>query len=109
MGFKGFMKGLWQGAKVVAPVVLPMVPGGQVAATIMNAVSMAEDTGKPGAEKFETAMNALRVASPLIIQTLEAQFGIDIPDEAVEKYIRAQTQATVDLMNAMGSLPKTQK
>ena len=106
MGFKAFMKGLWRGTKAVAPIILPLVPGGQVAATIWNAIAMAEESGRPGAEKLQLASDALQVASPLIIAQLEDQFQVDIPEEAVDKYIRAQTQATVDLMNAIGALPK---
>lgn len=52
------------------------------------------------------ALRHMEVSAPLVIDQLERQLGVDIPDEAAAAYVRAQVQAHVDLMNACGMLPR---
>ncbi len=108
MNWKGVARKFFGFLKAAAPIIAPVATafGIPFVGTILNAVAMAETKGGSGAEKFSNAMDALSIAAPLIIDQLERQLGVDIPDEAAEAYIKAQTQAHVDLMNAVKLLPK---
>ncbi len=108
MSFKGVFKKVWSIVKVTAPIVGPVAAafGIPFAGTIMNAIMAAEARGGSGPEKFITAADGLLIAAPLIIDQLERQLGVDIPDDAAVRYMEAQLQCHVDLMNAVKLLPK---
>jgi hypothetical protein len=48
----------------------------------------------------------LKAQAPLVIDQLERQLGVDIPEDAAAAYTSAQLQAHVDLLNACGLLPR---
>jgi hypothetical protein len=112
MGFKSIMKHIWSGTKQVAPIALSAFPGGAVANKVLAAVIFAEENteGKRGVEKFQVAANAFRLfALPALLRELERQLGREIPEDAADRFARAQIQATVDLLNEIGALPKSPK
>ena len=108
MSFKGIMKGIWTGVKVAAPIIAPVaaILGVPMLGTIMNAIISAENAGGTGPQKLAVALQSLSVAAPLIIDQLERSLGVDIPEEAAAAFVKAQTEAVVQLMNATGLLPK---
>ena len=112
MGWKSVFRGIGRAVKAVAPVAAPIAGafGGPMAATLINAIVRAEQAIGPGRgeEKAAWAITALQVAAPYIVRELEEQFGRDLPEDAIEKYIRAQINAHVDLCNAVGLLKNVQ-
>jgi acyl carrier protein len=109
MNWKGVFRAVWLVAK---PVVPTLIQAGMTAAGLpmigmfLNAAIAAQDGSDNGAGRFQLGMNSLSVAAPLIIDQLEKQLGVAIPDEAAAAYTKAQLQAHVDLLNAVGILPR---
>ena len=90
---------------IAAPVVKQIVRN-PILDTILNAVVTVEKLGGTGPEKMAAALELLSISKPFILDLLEKQLGVVVPEEAVDKYIAAQTQANVDLLNAVHLLPK---
>lgn len=110
MGFKRFFKALGKGVAKAAPIAagVSQLAGIPMVGSIANAIMIAEErigAGK-GPEKFVAAVDSLSVAAPYIIRDLEQQFGIEIPDEAAEAFVKAQVEAHVALLNSTGVLGK---
>ena len=109
MNWKGAIKTVWKIVKPVAPALIQAATasaGVPLVGTWLNAVIFAQDRADNGADRFSIALGALQVAAPLVIEQLERQLGVDIPDDAAAAYTKAQLQAHVDLMNACGLLPR---
>lgn len=110
MGFGRFLKALGKGVAKAAPIAagvsqafgIPMV--GSIATAVLI-VEQRIGAGK-GPEKLAAAMEALQVAAPYIIRDLEQQFGFEIDDDAADAFVRAQVDAHVALLNAVGVLGK---
>ncbi len=108
MNWKGILRGIGRVAIAAAPVAatIASAAGVPLVGTLLNAVLAAESQGGSGPEKLAMALRHMEVSAPLVIDQLERQLGVDIPDEAAAAYVRAQVQAHVDLMNACGMLPR---
>lgn len=109
MNWKGVFRTVWQIVKPLAPAAIQVVTaqaGLPMIGTWLNAALFAQDRADSGAERFKVALSALSVAAPMVIDQLERQLGVDIPEAAAEAYTRAQLQAHVDLLNACGLLPR---
>ena len=109
MNWKGVFRTIWKVAKPLAPMVLTAATtaaGVPMVGTFLNAALFAQDRADSGPERFTAGLAALQVAAPLVIDQLERQLGVDIPEDAATAYTRAQLQAHVDLLNACGLLPR---
>lgn len=109
MNWKGVFRTVWRVVKPLAPAAIQVVTtqaGLPMVGTFLNAALFAQDQADNGPERFKAALSALSVAAPLVIDQLERQLGVDIPEAAAEAYTRAQLQAHVDLLNACGLLPR---
>lgn len=108
MNWKGMLRGIGRIAVAAAPVAatIATAAGVPLIGTLLNAVLAAESQGGSGPEKFAAALRHMDVSAPMVIDQLEKQFGVDIPEDAAADYVRAQVQAHVDLMNACGLLPR---
>ena len=108
MNWKGIMRGAVRVIVAAAPTVAAVsnAAGVPLVGAILNAVLAAETVGGSGPEKFGAALRYMDVAAPLVIDQLEKQLGVDIPDDAAADYVRVQVQAHVDLLNACGVLPR---
>lgn len=109
MNWKGVFRVAWKLVKPVAPVLIQQTmsaAGLPMIGTWLNAALFAQDKADNGPERFSVGLSALSVAAPLVIDQLERQLGVDIPDDAATAYTRAQLQAHVDLLNACGLLPR---
>lgn len=109
MNWKGAFRVAWKLVKPVAPVLIQQTMtavGLPMIGTWLNAALFAQDKADNGPERFSVGLSALSVAAPLVIDQLERQLGVDIPDDAATAYTRAQLQAHVDLLNACGLLPR---
>jgi len=94
----------------VAPVALgvaaAVTPAGrarnavQLTRTVMNAIEYARMSGKKGQDAFEEAMTALSVSAPMIIDELEQVFGVELGEEAVERYMQGYVQLVYDLLKS---------
>lgn len=117
MSFKGILKGIGKAFIAVAPVAVnvaaAVVPGGGIAAKILtsplmgsviNAIGSARLQGGTGEQQFEAALQSLLVAGPSLIHEIETTFGIDIPDESFEPYLRGMIQLHYDLLRASGKI-----
>lgn len=109
MNWKGVFKAIWLVAK---PIVPQLIQAGTAAAGVpmvgmfLNAALFAQDKADTGAGRFDVAMCSLAVAAPMVIDQLEKQLGVHIPDDVAAAYTKAQLQAHVDLLNAVGILPR---
>jgi len=109
MNWKGVFRTIWKVAKPIAPALLQAATtaaGVPMVGTFLNAALFAQDRAQSGSERFSVALSALEVAAPLVIEQLERQLGVDIPEAAAKAYTSAQLQAHVDLLNACGLLPR---
>ena len=109
MNWKGVFRTIWKVAKPLAPMAITAATtaaGVPMVGTFLNAALFAQDKADNGPERFSVGLSALSVAAPLVIDQLERQLGVDIPDDAATAYTRAQLQAHVDLLNACGLLPR---
>lgn len=109
MNWKGIFRVIWKAAKPLAPAAIQAAAaaaGIPMVGTFLNAALFAQDRADSGSERFSVALSALSVAAPMVIDQLERQLGVDIPEAAAEAYTRAQLQAHVDLLNACGLLPR---
>jgi hypothetical protein len=78
--------------------VIPMI------GSVLNAIGYARLKGGTGAEQFEAALASLRVAFPSLIVEVEQAFGIDLPEDAIEPYVRGMVQLHYDLLKAAGKI-----
>ena len=109
MNWKGIFPAIWRAIKPVAPALIQAATtaaGVPMVGTFLNAALFAQDRADSGPERFTVGLAALQVAAPLVIDQLERQLGVDIPEDAATAYTRAQLQAHVDLLNACGLLPR---
>ena len=109
MNWKGIFPAIWRAIKPVAPALIQAATtaaGVPMVGTVLNAALYAQDRADSGPERFTVGLAALQVAAPLVIDQLERQLGVDIPEDAATAYTRAQLQAHVDLLNACGLLPR---
>ena len=109
MNWKGIFPAIWRAIKPVAPALIQAATtaaGVPMVGTFLNAALYAQDRADSGPERFTVGLAALQVAAPLVIDQLERQLGVDIPEDAATAYTRAQLQAHVDLLNACGLLPR---
>jgi len=109
MNWKGILPAIWRAIKHVAPALIQAATtaaGVPMVGTFLNAALYAQDRADSGPERFTVGLAALQVAAPLVIDQLERQLGVDIPEDAATDYTRAQLQAHVDLLNACGLLPR---
>ena len=109
MNWKGALRVIWRTVKPVASDAIQWgaaASGVPLAGTILNAIIFAQDRADDGPARMTAALDSLSVAAPLIIDQLERQLGVDIPEDAAAAYVRAQVQAHVDLMNACRLLPR---
>jgi hypothetical protein len=107
--WKGAIRVFWKVAKPVVPLAIQAATaaaGVPMVGTWLNAALYAQDRADSGPERFTVGLAALQVAAPLVIDQLERQLGVDIPEDAAAAYTRAQLQAHVDLLNACGLLPR---
>jgi hypothetical protein len=109
MNWKGIFPAIWRAIKPAAPALIQAATtaaGVPMVGTFLNAALYAQDRADSGPERFTVGLAALQVAAPLVIDQLERQLGVDIPEDAATDYTRAQLQAHVDLLNACGLLPR---
>ena len=109
MNWKGIFPAIWRAIKPAAPALIQAATtaaGVPMVGTFLNAALYAQDRADSGPERFTAGLAALQVAAPLVIDQLERQLGVDIPEDAATDYTRAQLQAHVDLLNACGLLPR---
>lgn len=109
MNWKGVFRTVWRVVKPLAPVAITAATtavGVPMVGTFLNAALFAQDQADNGPERFNVALSALSVAAPMVIDQLERQLGVGIPEDAATAYTRAQLQAHVDLLNACGLLPR---
>ncbi|NBW07833.1 MAG: hypothetical protein EBR82_07380 [Caulobacteraceae bacterium] len=116
MKFKGLLKNILNAfvnygplAVGVASAVLPGKPVVPMIGSILNAIGAARLKGGTGAEQFEAALSSLRVAFPSLIIEVEQAFGIDLPEEAIEPYVRGMIQLHYDLLKAAGKIEGSTK
>lgn len=113
MNFKGLLKNIGKAFIDYGPlavgVATAVLPPGKVTVmpiigTIINAIGSARLKGGTGEEQFMAALENLKIATPYIIQDVESIFGIDIPEEAVEPYIKGMIQLHYDLLKSAGKI-----
>jgi hypothetical protein len=117
MNWKGFLRGaakvFLKAEPLIVAVAASAVPGGSIAqkllvspliGTVVNAIGAARLKGGTGTEQAENALQSLLVSAPSLINETETLFGIDIPEEAFEPYLKALIQAHYDLLKASGRI-----
>lgn len=101
---------------VVGPVALPIIASTffpalvPIVTTIMNGVFSAEAIHGPGngSTKFQTVMQHLQTATPLILDALERATGKQLVDEGLfQAGMQKIADGVVDLLNSFGALPKS--
>ena len=107
---------MWKEIIRQAVTIVPIAAGiahpslGRASKVIIDAILEAEDLGgKTGPEKAIRAQGIVAKSAPEVIADMEKLFGKEVVDEALlKRYLEKQQDATVDLLNAFGMLPKKQ-
>ena len=111
MRFVGLLKKVGSIAGKAAPDIIRLVDPslGALASSLLSSVLLAEAKLGPGNGELKKAesMNAMTVASPILLRMVETATGRRLEDpELLRTGIEKMNDGLVDVLNAFGFLPK---